>query len=66
LAGDNSRLYACNSATRQIHFWNLALIRKSLAELNLAGDWPEISLASSPDVVPAPLSVTCEISSSEP
>jgi serine/threonine protein kinase/WD40 repeat protein len=61
-ADDNSRLYACHSATRQIHFWNLALIRKSLAELDLAGDWPEISLASSPDVVPAPLSVTSEIS----
>jgi WD40 repeat protein len=61
-AGDNSRMYACSSETRQIHFWNLALIRKGLAQLNLAGDWPEISLASSPDVVPAPVSVPFETS----
>lgn len=40
--------------------WNLALIRKGLDELKLARDWPEISLASSPDVAPPSLKTIVE------
>jgi WD40 repeat protein/tRNA A-37 threonylcarbamoyl transferase component Bud32 len=57
---DNSRLYACNMETLQICVWNLALIRSGLAELDLAANWPLISLESTPDIAPPSLKVTVE------
>lgn len=49
---DNSRLFACNLETLQVHVWNLSLIREGLNELGLAERWPDISTASTPDVTP--------------
>jgi WD40 repeat protein/tRNA A-37 threonylcarbamoyl transferase component Bud32 len=57
---DNSRLYACNMETQRMCVWNLALIRSGLAKLDLAANWPLISLESTPDIAPLSLKVTVE------
>jgi WD40 repeat protein/serine/threonine protein kinase len=57
IAPDNSRLFARNDETGKLFVWNLAWIRRGLSELGLAQDWPAISLESSPDIAPPPLSV---------